>query len=388
MNLYHLALTVPLVMLFAGIEWGISVFLRKPVFKWKDSVLNLSCGLMERGLSLAYIGAMYFVYEWMYEAAACWPLPASSWISWALAIVVFDFLYYWHHRISHTVNLYWAAHVTHHSSNEFNYTVSFRNSFFPMLLKTITFALMPIMGFSPAMIMLGAAVNGIYQFFVHTRLVGKLGPLEWVMVTPSAHRVHHACNAQYLDKNFGAVFILWDRLFHTYEEEVEEPRYGITHPLKTNSPVWAYLHYWNDLLIVSRHVKGWWNKVKWWFASPASTYARFGEWLDQEGSLKTSDQTDLRVSWRLVLYQFLQLGVLVVGLFQAYYYKDFIPMEGKLVLAAWFTWSSASLSLLLTLPKENCHSGEYTLNNIFGFTAALCKALGVADTTCSDAYLA
>ena len=163
-----------------------------------------------------------------------------------------DFFYYWFHRWSHEVNAGWAAHIVHHQSEEMNLAVALRQSVFQGALSWVFYLPLALVGFPPAMFLTVSALNTLYQFWIHTRAIGKLGPLEWVLNTPSHHRVHHGRNPKYIDRNHAGSLIVWDRMFGTFQEEEEEPVYGITRPLASWNPVWANFHYWAELWRTAR----------------------------------------------------------------------------------------------------------------------------------------
>jgi sterol desaturase/sphingolipid hydroxylase (fatty acid hydroxylase superfamily) len=167
---------------------------------------------------------------------------------WSVLLVAQDFLFYWLHRVDHYCRLFWAVHVTHHSSEEFNLTVGFRSSVFQPLYRFIYFIPLSFVGFDPLDVMFMYAATQIFGILIHTKTVGKLGFLEWFLSTPSHHRVHHASNIKYLDKNMGMVFIIWDRLFGTFEEENEEVVYGLTSNLKSYHPVNMVFHEWKNIM--------------------------------------------------------------------------------------------------------------------------------------------
>ena len=163
-----------------------------------------------------------------------------------------DFFYYWFHRWSHEVNAGWAAHIVHHQSEEMNLAVALRQSVFQGALSWVFYLPLALVGFPPAVFLTVSALNTLYQFWIHTRAIGKLGPLEWVLNTPSHHRVHHGRNPKYIDRNHAGSLIVWDRMFGTFQEEEEEPVYGITRPLESWNPVWANFHYWAELWRTAR----------------------------------------------------------------------------------------------------------------------------------------
>jgi hypothetical protein len=192
---------------------------------------------------------------------------ASTWYNWLILLILTDFIWYWYHRFGHEVNLLWGLHVVHHQSPEFNLTASTRVTVFQAAARTCFWAILPIIGFPAPMIMSILVVHGLYPFFVHTRLIGKLGWLEYILVTPSHHRVHHASNEHYLDKNYGDVFIVWDRLFGTFQEELPnlKPVYGITRPMATWNPIKInFKHLWL-LILDAWRTESWKDKFRIWF---------------------------------------------------------------------------------------------------------------------------
>ena len=219
-----------------------------------DSIVNLSCGMIERLFNFFVIVLSYFAYEYLFEHFSLFQLPVA-WYTWLLAIVVADFLSYWFHRLSHEINFLWAAHIVHHQSEELNITTVFRVSFFAVIYRFFFFMWMPVFGFAPELVVGSTVFIGIFQFLTHSRLVGKLGPLEWFFTTPSHHRVHHARNDKYIDQNYSHVMIIWDRIFGTFTEEQEEPDYGITSGFESVNPFWAQFSYWDNLIIRARKAK-------------------------------------------------------------------------------------------------------------------------------------
>ena len=195
--------------------------------------------------SLAVIGAWnvvsFAVYAWLNTFRLC-SIPPSP-LGWIAVMVAWDFAYYWDHRFSHEIRLFWAAHVNHHSSRAYNLSTALRQPW-TALQTTLFVAPLALLGFSAEMLYLAWGFNLIYQYWVHTEVVGRLGPLEWVLNTPSHHRVHHGANPQYLDKNYGGILILWDRLFGTFAPEIEPPVYGLTKNIDTYNPLRIAFHEW------------------------------------------------------------------------------------------------------------------------------------------------
>jgi alkylglycerol monooxygenase len=180
----------------------------------------MNVGVAERLIDLFTAGAFYYFYAYLYEHFALFDIEEGV-LLWIALILATDFVWYWYHRMGHEINLFWGFHVVHHTSEEFNYTAGTRITIFQAVLRTGCWAVLPIIGFPPGMITTMLIIHGLYPFFTHTQLIGKLGILEYVLVTPSHHRVHHASNEKYLDKNYGDMFIIWDKLFGTFAQEEE-----------------------------------------------------------------------------------------------------------------------------------------------------------------------
>jgi sterol desaturase/sphingolipid hydroxylase (fatty acid hydroxylase superfamily) len=183
-------------------------------------------------------------------------LPEASPIVFVACFIGVDFLYYWFHRMSHEVNGFWAAHVVHHQSEQYNLSVALRQGAFQAWFSWMFYLPLALLGFPPLVFLAVSSFNTLYQFWIHTRLIGRLGPLEWVFNTPSHHRVHHARNPKYIDRNHGGTLIVWDRLFGTFKQEEEEPVYGITTPLRSWNPLWANVSHWVWIASMARRARG------------------------------------------------------------------------------------------------------------------------------------
>ncbi|MEL6675487.1 MAG: sterol desaturase family protein, partial [Bacteroidota bacterium] len=218
-GLQYAAFIIPVLLLLVGLEYLVSRRKGVEAYTLGDTIVNICCGILERLFDLFWIVLLYFLFDYLYDLAP-WHIPMNAG-TWILAFFVADFLAYWHHRLSHQINFMWAAHIVHHQSEELNLTTVFRVSAFAVINRTFFWIWMPFMGFSPEMATASILFIGLYQFVTHTRLVGKLGWLEYLFVTPSHHRVHHARNEKYIDQNYGHVFIIWDRMFGTFKEEEE-----------------------------------------------------------------------------------------------------------------------------------------------------------------------
>ncbi len=236
-----------------------------------DTAASLVMGLGNTisGLTLSAAAVGWFVFL---ERFALFEI-GYVWWAFVLAFVLDDFVYYWSHRFAHTVRWWWADHVVHHSSQHYNLSTALRQPWLsPLTLKFIFFgSWLVLIGFPPAMIAFVGALNLVYQFWIHTEAVGRMHPaVEAVMNTPSHHRVHHATNPRYLDRNYAGVFIIWDRLFGTFEpERDDEPcRYGIVKNLGTDNPLVICLHEWRGILTDVARAKTWRERIGYWLGPP------------------------------------------------------------------------------------------------------------------------
>jgi sterol desaturase/sphingolipid hydroxylase (fatty acid hydroxylase superfamily) len=233
----------------------------------RDTWTNIFLGFMSVVWGAIFGIFTYYIYDFCYQLAP-FKFPADAWWTWAVLFLLDDLAYYVFHRASHEIRLFWNFHVVHHSSEHYNLSVAVRQSWFSGLLHWIFYAPVMLLGFAPWMFALMHGFNLIYQFWIHTKFIRRLGPLEWILNTPSHHRVHHGVNEQYLDKNYAGVLIIWDRLFGSFVPETEEPRYGIIKPLKSYNPLWINAHAWFEMFAAIRSNRGLRAKLKSIFGSP------------------------------------------------------------------------------------------------------------------------
>jgi alkylglycerol monooxygenase len=246
-----IALAIPVFFLLIGVEKLVGWKHGKEVFRTPDALADLGCGIGQQVVTFFNTGLVLSIYGWLYQHARLVDLPGEV-LPWVVAIVGYDFIYYWWHRMSHRVNFFWAAHVVHHQSEDYNLAVALRQSVTTQLTGFPLYATLAFVGVPPLHFAAAAALSLLYQFWIHTELVSKLGWFEWVFNTPSAHRVHHAINPQYLDKNHAGTLVVWDRLFGTYQVEAAPCVYGTTRPLRSFNALWAQLDGWWELVKLSR----------------------------------------------------------------------------------------------------------------------------------------
>ena len=251
MKVDYIALSIPVFFILIGVELAYAIHKKLDYYCLNDSLANLSQGIGSQLIGLFLKTVTFWAYLYIFEHLRFYIFPNTIW-TWLLLFLGVDFFYYWFHRMSHQVNALWAAHIVHHQSEEYNLTVALRQSWFQGGFSWVFYLPLAFTGFDPLMFLTLSAFNTLYQFWIHTRAIDKMGPLEWIFNTPSHHRVHHGSNPKYIDKNHAGTLIIWDRLFGTFQAEEEEVIYGITKPLDSWNPVWANFHYWIDLFKTAR----------------------------------------------------------------------------------------------------------------------------------------
>lgn len=234
-------------------------------YRLADSLNSLSAGVLSQASGLLSKAIAVLGYAFAYEHLHLTVLPDEPWV-WVLAFVAYDFCYYWSHRIGHERNVFWASHVVHHQSEDYNLSTALRQTSTGFLLSWIFYLPMALAGVPPVVFVTVGALNLLYQFWVHTRHVPKLGWFEWFFITPSNHRVHHAQNPIYMDRNYGGVFILWDRLFGTFQEELDAHPvvFGVSVPLRSWNPLWANVQFYVQLWRDAARAESWWDKLRIW----------------------------------------------------------------------------------------------------------------------------
>lgn len=260
---------VPFFVILIALELYFNYKDHKGWYEAKDTAASISMGLGSLVINFGVKAFYLLVYTYIYEHYRLFNLGSQWWV-WILLFFADDFSFYWHHRLSHEIRILWAAHENHHSSMHYNLGTALRQSWTELFYKYIFWIWLPFVGFQPWMILAMMSVSLAYQFWVHTEAIRRLGPLEWIFSTPSAHRVHHASNVLYLDRNHGGILIIWDRLFGTYQKELDEEPvvYGLTKNVESFNPLVIATHEYVNIARDVRHTTGFWNKVKRLFMPP------------------------------------------------------------------------------------------------------------------------
>lgn len=345
-----IVLIIPVLLFIVAIEWYISYKRQDKTYSRGNFAMNLAIGAMDQVCSLIYFTALYFALEFVYSHFRFLTLE-NHWYNWIIAYVLVDFLSYWYHRISHRVNILWAGHVTHHSSEHFNFSNGFRTSFFQGINRIIFWSCLPLFGFSPLMLVIILKVSGLYDFLLHTQYIPKLGFLEKILVTPSQHRVHHGRNDIYIDKNYGSTFVIWDKLFGTFQEETETVEYGIKGSYVDNNPFMAVGYYYHYLWHAMKMQKGFYNKVMLLFLPPDRTPK------PGTGYRMLRGESTKQLPFRFEYYAYFQIAFAVPGLVTMLVFKDFLPAwEIILYSVAGIT----SISIAAMILNKNVREGFYT----------------------------
>ena len=276
-----LTVAVPMFALTFILEGLVLTRLLKKDYNIKDSATSVLMGIGSAVINLGVKIPVYFGYMWIYEHRI-FTMPSVWWV-FVLLFFADDFSFYLHHRGCHQIRLFWAAHVNHHSSTNYNLAVALRQSWGELFHKYIWWTWLPFIGFNPIWIFTMMSISLVYQYILHTELVNKLGPLEWIFNTPSHHRVHHASNTRYLDKNHAGILIIWDRMFGTFLEEKDEEKviYGITTNINTYNPIQIATHEYRALWKDVKRAPGFANKIKYLIMPPGWSH---------DGSMKTSKE--------------------------------------------------------------------------------------------------
>lgn len=313
MNINPIVLSIPIFFILIGVELLIERFTHKELYRLPDAIANISCGITSQlsGLFLAIFGIG--VYQLIYEKLSFFVLE-KTWLYWLGLFLLVDFAYYWAHRMSHEVNLFWGGHVVHHQSEDYNLSVALRQSSL-QVIWTFAFSLpIAFLGFRTVDFALVSAFNTLYQFWIHTETIGKMGWFEYIFNTPSHHRVHHGRNPKYIDKNHAGSLIIWDRMFGTFQAEEEKPTYGITKPINSWNAVYANVSHYMEMGKDLRRIPSWTDRIKYLFKKPGWLPPSLGGYRPaEEVDRATYRKYDTPAPMMLNLYVLFQYILCLVG---------------------------------------------------------------------------
>jgi alkylglycerol monooxygenase len=265
-----IVLATPVFLALIALEWAVGMVRRRNTYRLHDAMASIGLGMLSQVVGLFTKLLMLGLYTLAFEHLAVVKLPTEAPWVWLTGLLLYDFLYYWKHRFGHTVALMWAAHVVHHQSEDYNLSTALRQTSTDWVAGWVFYLPMALLGFPPLVFGVVALVDLLYQYWVHTQQIGRLGWFDRVFCSPSNHRVHHAVNDPYVDKNYGGILILWDRLFGTFRDERDDEPcvYGTRSPLRSWNPLWANLEVYTALARDSWRAERWGDKLKLWFMPP------------------------------------------------------------------------------------------------------------------------
>jgi sterol desaturase/sphingolipid hydroxylase (fatty acid hydroxylase superfamily) len=375
MPVNYIVLAIPVFFVLIALELVITRVLERDYYRLSDSLNDLSCGILQQLLELFVKTTLFAGYLYLYGRYHLMEVSGTSAAAWVLCFLGVDFLYYWFHRLSHEVNAFWAAHVVHHQSEDYNLAVALRQGAFQGWFSWFFYLPLALIGFPPLMFLTVSSLNTLYQFWIHTRTIGRLGPLEWVLNTPSNHRVHHGRNPKYIDRNHGGTLIVWDRLFGTYQEEEEEPVYGITSPLRSWNPVWANLHYWVELWQTAKGVRRPADRLRLFWKPPGWRPAELGGFQQApDVDAATYRKWDTPVPRGLALYGFVQFTAVLLAAAVLLFRQGEISPAGRGAGAVFIAVSLVALGGLFERKRWAAPLEAARLLTLAGFFVVGCDA--------------
>jgi sterol desaturase/sphingolipid hydroxylase (fatty acid hydroxylase superfamily) len=347
----YIALAIPVFFLLIGVEALYARCRGERLYRLNDSVTDLSTGILDQVVGVFTKAITVGAYAWVWERfrVAEWDLSSAR--TWVVCFLGVDFFYYWFHRVSHESNLPWGAHIVHHSSEEFNLSVALRQGAFQPLWSFPFYLPLAGLGFPPLVFLACSSFDTLYQFWIHTRTIGRLGPLEWIFNTPSHHRVHHGCDAKYIDKNYAGTLIVWDRIFGSFQPEEEEPTYGITKPLASWNPLWANVHHYVDLARASRHAPSAAEAAKLWVKGPGwqpewVRRALYGKPFVSPLTAGAAGKYDVRPERSLAAYALVQLAGAIATTLALLWGEERLVRGEEIGLALAVAWTVLNVGLL------------------------------------------
>ena len=265
-----IVLATPVFLALIALEFAVGRARGRDTYRLNDALNSIGLGIMSQITGLFVALFTLGIYTAVYEHLAIWSLPKDSAAVWLGALIAYDFFYYWHHRAGHRIALFWASHAVHHQSEDYNLSTALRQTSGGWVAGWLFYLPMAVVGVPPLVFAVVALIDLLYQYWVHTQQIGRLGWFDRWFCAPSNHRVHHAVNDRYLDRNYGGILIVWDRLFGTFieEDDTEACVYGTRSPLRSWNPLWANLQVYRELALDSWRAASWGDKLRVWLKPP------------------------------------------------------------------------------------------------------------------------
>lgn len=351
MNLSPVIIAIPMYFILMGVELLVLRFQKNPSYRLNDAITNINCGVVSQVTGVFLKILSIGLYTFLFEKFAIFEIPNTIW-TFLLLFFLYDFCYYWAHRLSHEVNLFWGGHVVHHSSEEYNLSVALRQSSTQTIWTFAFYLPLAFLGFNPVSLVLASGLNLLYQFWIHTESINRMGFLEKFMNTPSHHRVHHGRNPKYIDKNHGGTFIVFDKWFGTFKEEEERPIYGITTPVNSWNPVWVNAAHYATMKKEIVQIPNWKDRVRYLFNKPGWLPDYMGGYRAVKEVEPTYQKFDTTVPRPLNHYVFFQY-IILMGLTAFFLFNlDSFNVYVKIGLSALIIWTTVSFSGILEQSKS------------------------------------
>jgi len=321
------------VLTLISVEYFVSVAKGKKIYRIQNTTLNITIGMFDRAIGLFLYPATYFLYDYIFDNYAFFQFENTALVI-VIGIILSDFLWYLYHVLGHKVNIFWGAHIVHHQSEDYNYSIALTITPLQAIVRFLIWTGMVFAGFSPQLVLGSQLLIGVYQFFLHSTLIPKLGFIEKILITPSHHRVHHGSNENYLDKNYGGVLLIWDKMFGTFEEEKEEVVFGITKDLNTRGFMKSIFHYYCNLAFQMKQLPDFKDKMRLLFKGP--------DWVPASGELEISSiyiekgdyhYHDISIFNRIYLYISMAF-IFAILIFTGLYLKDLTAFNLSLLISA------------------------------------------------------
>jgi alkylglycerol monooxygenase len=335
----------PVFFVLIALELLVAKLRGRSAYGSSDAINSIGLGVISQIVGVFSKLLTFGIYAWCVQHLALFVLPASNLLVWAGALLLYDFCYYWLHRCGHRVNILWAAHVVHHQSEHYNLSTALRQTGSGVLLGWLFYLPLALLGVPLQVFVIVALIDLLYQFWVHTEQIGRLGWFDRVFCSPSNHRAHHAVNDRYLDRNYGGILIVWDRLFGTFveEDDSDAPVYGTRSPLRSWNPLWANAEVYWSTAIDAWHARRWRDKLLLWIKPPGWRPVDVAGRFPKPAFVIGTERFNPPLSKPMTIYALVQFALLLGMATQ------FLGMAGKVNLGellAYAVYLVISLSIL------------------------------------------
>ena len=352
MDLNPVILAIPMYFTLMAIELVYESITNRKTYRLNDAVTNISTGTLQQ-LTNTFVKIIKIgIYAFIFQQWAFFQIEVN-WLSFWILFVLFDFCYYWEHRMAHEISLFWGGHSVHHQSEDFNLSVALRQTSTGFIWGFPFYLPLALIGFDPVQFAIVGGINLLYQFWIHTEHINKLPKwFEAIMNTPSHHRVHHGRNPKYIDKNYAGVFIIWDKWFGTFKAEEERPTYGITKPLNSWNPVYANFAHYIDLIAYVKKARSFSDGLKILFKPPGWLPDYLGGFQAPHDAPSGYQKYNKATTLRMNLYVFVQFLV-ALGINSIYFFgNEEFSTQTKVVFAVWIVVTTFMFGVMFESTKR------------------------------------